>query len=517
MRFGYLILCSAIAAGVCAAQQPNHLFFRVTMDASVSHAASGRLLIFLQPGTGAKSVDISEFEPRNVWVAAKEVHDLARGASVDIDTDDQAFPSGFSSLKPGDYQAQAVLDVHHSYNYGGRAGGDIESEVVPLPHFTPGSPGEPVFHLTIVEPERHGKPRALSEAEEKSYQASAHPEDFVSPSLSKFWGRPIDVRAIVLLPPGYGAHPAQRYPAIYFTHGFGGKLEYLEGKARQASADMQRKTIPEMIWILLDESFSSGTHEFADSANNGPWGQALTREFIPYIESKYRLDRRAAGRFLNGHSSGGWATLWLQVNYPKMFGGTWSTSPDSSDFHDFTGPDLYAAHANVYRRPDGTPYPLIRDKGKVLATFEDFARLEPVLGPYGGQIASFEWVFSPRGPGGAPMPMFDRATGDVYPDVVQAWQKYDIAHLLATHWSTLAPDLNGKIHVIVGTADTFYLDGAAHKLDAVLKSLHAKAQVTFVEGKTHMDLYQIGDNRSGLLDQIVKEMYASWQRSRSRP
>jgi len=40
-------------------------------------------------------------------------------------------------------------------------------------------------------------------------------------------------------------------------------------------------------------------------------------------------------------------------------------------FHDFTGIDLYAPHANVYRKPDGSPYPIFRDKGKVLATFEE--------------------------------------------------------------------------------------------------------------------------------------------------
>jgi enterochelin esterase-like enzyme len=81
-----------------------------------------------------------------------------------------------------------------------------------------------------------------------------------------------------------------------------------------------------MIWVMLDESVPQGTHEFADSVNNGPWGAALTTEYLPYLEHKYRMDSRAKGRFLNGHSSGGWATLQLQVNYSKIFGGTWSTS-----------------------------------------------------------------------------------------------------------------------------------------------------------------------------------------------
>ena len=86
-------------------------------------------------------------------------------------------------------------------------------------------------------------------------------------------------------------------------------------------------------------------------------GGALTTEFIPYLEKKYHMDARRTGRLLNGHSSGGWASLQLEVNYPDVFGGTWSTSPDPSDFHDFTGPDLYAANANMFHRADGTPTP----------------------------------------------------------------------------------------------------------------------------------------------------------------
>ena len=97
-----------------------------------------------------------------------------------------------------------------------------------------------------------------------------------------------------------------------------------------AMADGQ---MPPMVWVFLDQSSATGTHEFADSVNNGPWGHSLTSEFIPHLESQFRMDAKPNGRFLQGHSSGGWATLWLQTRYPKMFGGTWSTSPDPSDFH----------------------------------------------------------------------------------------------------------------------------------------------------------------------------------------
>jgi hypothetical protein len=264
-----------------------------------------------------------------------------------------------------------------------------------------------------------------------------------------------------------------------------------------------------MIWVFLDESSPTGTHEFADSVNNGPWGQALTTELIPELESHYRMDGRTKGRFLNGHSSGGWATLWLQTRYPKMFGGTWSTSPDPSDFHDFTGVDLYAANANIYRKPDGSAYPLVRDHDKVLGTFEQFSRLERVLGAYGGQLASFDWVFSPRGKDGRPVPMFNRDTGAIDPAVVAYWRDhYDIAYRLQQQWPQLKADLNGKIHLYVGTADTFYLDGAAHKLQTVLDGLHAKSEFHFLPNRTHFDLYVQGTDRQALLKQISWEMYA---------
>jgi len=506
LPFSLLIL--AFCAASAFAQGPRHLFFRVTAGPEITAPVSGRLLIFLSAGSGAKEVNLNEFRPTSTYVAAKEITGLKPGASVDVDTDDVAFPNPFSDLKPGDYQAQAVLDVGHTFNYSGRTEGDWISGVVSLAGWTPGEKSEPELTLMSVVPARV-LPVGTPEQE-----AAAHLEVMQSAALTRFWGRPVDVKAWVIVPPGYEAagHGKQRktrYPTVYWTHGFGGNLAYSKRTGERIYSRMAEGKMPPMIWVMLDESLPTGTHEFADSVNDGPWGEALTKEFIPYLEARYRMDARPRGRFLQGHSSGGWATLQLQVNDPREFGGTWSTSPDPSDFHDFTGPDLYAPHANVYRRPDGTPYPLIRDHGKVLATFEDFAKLEQVLGPYGGQMASFNWVFSPRGKDGRPEPMFDWDTGDVNPAVVAYWRDhYDLAHICATDWAERGPYLRGKIHVFVGTADTFYLDGSAHKFDAVLQGLHADAHFTFLPGRTHMDLYKVGDDRYGLFDEIAAQMWA---------
>ena len=418
-------------------------------------------------------------------------------------------------MPAGDYYVQAVLDVDHSYNYAGRGAGDLVSDVVklrlPLAR-------TPTLQLKAALPKRDPwelPVDATAQVQEtnKAERTQSKSVEFISPALSAFWGRPVAVRAWVLTPPGYQSDLVTRYPTVYFTHGFGTDMSGLVGPLRHVAGLMADGQMPPMVWVFLDQSSPTGTHEFADSVNNGPWGQALTSEFIPYLESQYRMDGKASGRFLNGHSSGGWATLWLQTQYPSLFGGTWSTSPDSSDFHDFSGIDLYAPNANVYRQADGSAYPLVRDQGKVFGTYEQFARLEHVLGSYGGQLASFDWVFSPRAKDGAPMPMFNRDTGVVDPQVVAYWREnYDIAHRVEAQWSRHKADLDGKVNVVVGTADTFYLNGAAVRLQAVFDRLGAKSDFQFLEGRSHFDVYAEGKDRQALFKRIAWSMYA-----RARP
>jgi hypothetical protein len=498
----------AIAATLAPAQQPTapqHLFFHVTLSSEFHHAVSGRLLLFVSPGHGGKVVDVDMMSPTKVYIAAKEIVGLAPGETIDIDADDTVFPDPLSQAPKGDYQAQAVLDVAHTYNYNGRQPGDIITPVVDLQTWNPLTDAVPGLTLSTVVP-----PPPDPLANEPEVNAALKTVDFISPALSRFWGRDIHMKAWVLLPPDYNAHPHDRYPTVYFTHGFGGNLAGL--RARFAPALYQRMKngkMPPMIWVLLDESSPTGTHEFADGVNNGPWGTSLTTELIPYLEAHYRMDARTSGRFLQGHSSGGWATLWLQTTYPRIFGGTWSTSPDPSDFHAFSTVDLYAPDANMYRRPDGSPQPIIRMHETVLATMEQLARMESVLGDYGGQLGSFEWVFSPRGPDGSPLPMFNRQTGAVDPNVVAYWRNhYDISHNIEANWKTLKPDLQGKIHLFVGTDDTFYLDGAAHRLQSLLERLDGQSRFTFIPSKTHFDLYWQGEDHMALFDQIAAEMYA---------
>ena len=182
------------------AQQPQHLFFRVTLGSSIQQTESGRLLIFLQPGSSAQSIDVDDLHPMATYVAAKEISDLSPGAAIEIDMDDVVFPAPLSSLQPGNYQAQAVLDVHHTYNHGGRQRDDLISAVVPLPNWTPGQGSEPAFELNGFAPERPGRPSPLGANELAVAEQSTEQEDFVSPALTKFWGRETHLRAWVVLP-----------------------------------------------------------------------------------------------------------------------------------------------------------------------------------------------------------------------------------------------------------------------------------------------------------------------------
>jgi hypothetical protein len=504
------------AALVATPALAGPVVFHVNLGQASATPVSGRLIVFAQalsPGDKkpVTRVDWDQIDTHAVAIAAQEVARLEPGATVDLDADTTAFPTPFSQLKPGRYAVQAVLDRDHSYNYTGRSSGDLVSGVVEMD--LPGDTAKPLTLATVV-PESDplqplfNVPAAMREVYPAA-KADIHAIAFASPALSRFWGRPIIIHGWVITPPEYAAHPGQRYPTVYYTQGFGGTLRSLHDVGVARWDEMRSGKSPPMIWVAIDQASPTGTSEFVDSLNNGPWGRAVTAELIPELERQYRMDAKPSGRLLTGHSSGGFAALWLQVNYPGLFGGAWPTSPDPSDFHNFLGVDLYAPGANVYHKPDGTPWPLAQDKGEMLVSMEDFTRREVVVGQTGGQLASFEWVFSPRGPDGRPVPLFDRTTGAVDPQVLAYWKDhYDVAEHLRRHWPELRRDLDGKIHLTVGGADTFYLDGSAHRLEATMKDLGARTDFRYVEGRGHFDLYNVGDDRWGLYKTIAWQMYA---------
>lgn len=511
-----------LGAALLGAAAPDPVTVPVTVAPGLATHASGRLIVFVEradgPDTPGGRIDFSPFAPSSASIAAREVVDLQPGRIASVDGETDVFPAPLSALPAGTYRVQAVLDRNHDYPYGGRGPGDLVSKTVT---FT--LPGRlPVVTLDAELPAEADEGPDLAHVAPATRAKLApvlgrvQPVDVRSTALSAFRGTPTSVRGWVALPPGYDGKA--RFPTVYSDGGFGRTLAYARISALMAAADMAEGVSPPMIWVFLDHSGPTGTHEFADSANTGPWGKALTEEVIPALESRYAMDAKPGGRFLTGHSSGGWSTLWLQVRYPKLFGGSWPTSPDPADFHDFTNVDLYRADANFYQDAAGKPVPIVRMDGKVVATTEQFARAEAVLGPAGGQLASFEWVFSPRGADGKPVPLFDRATGKIDPAVAAYWRDhFDVAHIVVRDAARLKPDLAGKLHLTVGTADTFYLDGPARRLEAAMRAAGIPAGFTYLPGKTHFDLFARDGDRSALLKDIAWQMYAIARPGAVRP
>jgi enterochelin esterase-like enzyme len=493
-----------LAGSAATGAQQTRLRFAARLAPEVSdRPVSGRLIVFMKPDSGPSSemLEPGYFDPESVWLAAMEVRNLAPGASVELDPDGVRAPRKLSLAPKGDYRIMALLDPDHTYAYHGADDGDLYSEIVRMAALDPAAAAPVEIALTkrkTVDP-----PRDTELVKLASMRGEA---------LTAFWGRPVEVRAGVVLPPGYASSPGRGRPAVYVVHGFGGSHRDAWVLGDDLARKMGSGEMPEMIWVFLDGSCPMGHHEFADSVNNGPWGRALTSEFIPYLERKFRMDGRPPGRFLTGHSSGGWSTLWLQITYPDFFGGTWSTAPDPVDFRNFTLIDLTKAPAeNFYRRADGSTRNLVRVRGRELATMEQYVAIERVTGDYGGQLASFEAVFSPRGEDGRPMPVFDRDTGAIDPTVAKAWERYDIAFVPRRNWARLGPKLRGKLHIIVGSEDTFHLEEAVYLLRDALRELGSDAVFEVVPGRDHMDLYQ-----GGLSERIAREMYARARPSRGR-
>jgi S-formylglutathione hydrolase FrmB len=303
-------------------------------------------------------------------------------------------------------------------------------------------------------------------------------------------------------------------PVCYSIHGFGGSHRSAWRRGPWLQDEMASAVLPRMVHVFLDASCPLGHHEFADSVNNGPWGRALVEELIPALEREYAVGGSADSRFLTGHSSGGWSSLWLQITYPDAFGGTWSTAPDPVDFRDFTGVNIYADE-NAYADAAGEDIPLIRRNEEWVATIREFCTNEFAQQEYGGQFASFNAVFSPRADDGRPMRLFDVETGAIDHAVAEAWRRYDIREILAEHWATLGPKLAGKLHVYCGLEDTFRLEGATRLLQEQLEALGSDAEVLLVEGRDHGNLFAPHPELwpEGMLVRIYREMA---ERYRSR-
>lgn len=405
-------------------------------------------------------------------------------------------PYAMEKLPKGTYWARAVMDFERGARSFARGPGNGYSKAVKV-NLTSKSARQ--VHLTI---DQVYQPSPFKETERVKLV------EIESKLLSDFHKKPVHMRAGVVLPKSFVKEPKRRYPVIYAIPGFSGTHHGAHGALRRKPNDVAGV---EMMYVVLDPSCHWGHHVFADSDNNGPWGRALIEELIPAIEKSYRAIGQPTARFLTGHSSGGWSSLWLQVTYPDFFGGVWSTAPDPVDFRDFQRVNVYAPGTNLFFDAKGKERPLARKGKKVLLHYKEFSDMEAVMG-HGGQLGSFEAVFSPKGRDGKPMQLWDRQTGAIHADVARSWQRYDIRLILERNWEQLGPKLSGKIHVYMGTKDTFYLDGATVLLKESLARLKSDAVVELFAGKDHGSLL----SRS-LRQRIAREMAAQYRRHYALP
>ncbi len=429
---------------------------------------SGRVVLYLSQTRPQPRERLSWFKPE--ILIGRDVSDWKPGEPLVIDSykpdDVTTCPMPVDQLNLAGWKVQAVARFNSwERKVGDGAGNGFSPAVV-----VPSDPGTIDLPITQLIPERQfpeNKWCKLLRVRSKL--------------LSEFHKRDVFLQAAVLLPASYHKQAERKYPVIFTIPGFGGT--HFDG-VRSEPISEQNEGGVEFIRLMLDPSCPLGHHVFADSANNGPWGTALVKEFIPELDKAFRTDARPQGRFLTGHSSGGWSSLWLMVSHPDDFAGTWSTAPDPVTFEDFQYINMYAAGENMYADRAGQRRPIARRGQQVLLWYRDFDVMEEALGP-GGQLHSFEAAFSPRGADGKPVRVWDRKNGAVITKAAKTWEAYDIRLLLERNWPTLGPKLRGKLHVHMGDLDTFYLEGATRLLGESLKKLDSDAVVEMHAGHDH--------------------------------
>ena len=517
-----------------------------------AHPQPLRFTVSAAPGLGAKPVDGrllvvvakgEDREPRlqvsghngTAQLFGVDVSGLVPGQAVAIGPDVLGYPlDSLAELPAGDYQVQAVL---HHYETFRRADG----HTVKLPmdrgegqhwNLAPGNwvstprrvhldPAQGASVPLVLD---HALP-PLPDTPDTKYVKHVR---IRSELLSRFWGRDMHLGAIVLLPQGFDEHPDARYPLLIAHGHFGRELSGwreqpadpalpkvdLEGLKRDCPNGHGGRCAghgyPRMVqeagyrffqqWtghgfprvLLMEIQHANPYYDDSyavNSANVGPYGDAIVQELIPAIERQFRgLGAWARGMY--GGSTGGWEALAAQVFYPDAFNGAVANCPDPVDFRAYETVNLYADE-NAYfsegpfRR---TPRASSRNAlGQTTGLTLQDNRLELVLGERsrsGEQFDIWEAVYSPVGQDGYPQRIFDKRTGVIDPKVAAHWREhYDLSHILARDWATLGPKLQGKLRVNVGVLDTYFLDGAVRLMEERLRTLDdPKPDVVFAYG-----------------------------------
>jgi hypothetical protein len=545
--------CAALAG--CVQPPPTR--------ASVAFAVAFPAAAHAQPITGRVYVILSrdsDPEPRlaagsfgqSVPFFGADVSELKPGAAAIIGDTTLGYPiAHLRDLPAGDYYVQGLLNVytqvhrsdgktiwvHWDQGEGqqfNRSPGNLYSAVQRV-HLDPKAGYDVKLSLASTVP-------ALSPPDDTKWVKYVKME---SKLLSTFWGQPVYLRATVLLPQGYDTHRAGRYPVIYEQGHFGlepplgfspertplppGLATLLKRYNLETGHEVAQRwsgpSFPRMIAVTFQHPTPYFDDSYAvNSANNGPYGDAILTELIPYLETHFRMIRKPYARVLTGGSTGGWESLALQVYHPDFFGGTWTLYPDPVDFHHYDLVNAYddtnafvltVDHAGAFFEPTTEwlhpERPIMRaNDGQLLLTVRQFSQLEAVLGTHGRsgeQLAAWEAVYGPVGADGYPKSLWDRRTGHIDHAVAQYMKDhgYDLRAYLERNWTRIGPHLVDKIHVDVGDMDNFYLNLAVYDLDAFLSATRRPmARATFRYGRPAKGHGWQHTSRAGL----VREMAA---------
>jgi len=443
-------------------------------------------------------------------VLARDVRAFAPGKAAALDQGCIAFPvARLARVQPGDYYVQALFAVNRDLK-SLDAEGNLYSAVRKV-HVDPANGGTIKIELTQkVPPEK--PPR---ETEYVRYLKIR------SALLSKFYGRPIYLRAGVILPRGYAEEPARQYPLRVRIGGFGTRctaVSSLMGPNAGFRKTWLADGTPRFLLLHLDGDGPFGDPYQVNSANSGPYGDAITRELIPCVERTFRGIGKPYARVLDGGSTGGWVSFALQVFYPDFFNGTWSYPPDPVDFRAYQLVNIYQDR-NAYVNRNGFERPSARAlSGEVRFTMRHECGMENMMGRgdsytcSGGQWGAWNATFSPRGYDGKPVPLWNPKTGEIDHAVAEQWKRYDLRLYLEQNWKILGPKLRGKIHLWVGDADDYFLNNAVHLLDAFL----SKADPPY-EGSIRYGPGQ-GHTWCDLTDgQVMAQMAAAVEKANPKP
>lgn len=475
-----LFFCLFVTGAVCAHAVEFHIQYKPGIR---SEPVSCRVYLLLDGDTKRNPLNGPALQRKQPFFAL-DVKNWKAGETIVLDHRAPAWPVNMNALK-GTYVIGAVMDM----------------DTTERSFLAPGNG----YSKKMTREINGGKDDVINITIDQKFKEPVFKETALtkevglkSKLLSDFYGRPIVMKAAVILPPSYLENPGRLYPAVYTAGGFGSRYYHISvGQWNQERFQMNKMGL-DKVFVFLDADCPTGNHTFADSENNGPRARALVEELIPYIEKKYRVIPNASARLLTGQSSGAWTSMWLQVNYPGTFGGAWAVSPDPLDFMDFCGINLYA-DTNMFFDRTGKLRPIGRSGDKIIFTVKDVSDMEVVLGP-GGFMNTFEAVFSKKDKNGNPEQLWDRKTGEIDKNTLKTWERYNIRSLVEKNWSVLGSRLAGKLHVYVAEDDTVFLDQSVKCFKAVMEKLKSDAEFVILPTGGHGD---------GVWKQVIKGIHQS--------